>query len=62
MVRQVLLDIPGRLHSVDVHAVQSPAHPLHRVRVGDAVQIEHVHLGPGPAAHNVFPDFQLGGL
>ena len=62
MVHEILLQVARGLHPVDVDFVQPAAQPLHRLRVGDPLQIEHIHLRPGPAAHDVLPDLQLRGL
>ena len=62
MVGKVLLDIACRLHPVDVDVLQAAFDLSHRVRVGDAVQIDHIHLGAGLPPHDLLLDFQLGGL
>ena len=62
VVGEVLLNVARRLHPVDVDVPQAALHLLHGVRVGDAVQIDHIHLGAGLPPHNLLLDLQLGGL
>ena len=62
MVGEVLLNVARRLHPVDVDVLQAALDLGHRVRVGDAVQIEDIHLGAGLPPHDLLLDFQLGGL
>ena len=41
---------------------QAALQALHRLRVGDALQVQHIHQSAGPAARDVLPDLQLRGL
>ena len=60
-VGDVLLDVPRRLHAVDVDVVQPRPDAGHGVRVGDAVKPQHVHRRQGLPPHDVLPDLQLRG-
>ena len=58
-IGEVLLQVPCRLHPVDVDGVQLLLYPLHRVRVGDPVQIDHHGRGEGLPSDHMLPDLQL---
>ena len=62
VVGEVLLNVARRLHPVDVDIPQAALDLGHCVRVGDAVQIDHIHLGAGLPPHDLLLNLQLGGL
>ena len=51
VVGEVLLNVARRLHSVDIDVLQAALDLGHRVRVGNAVQVEDIHLGAGLPPH-----------